>query len=571
MYPRDSMNDTLGQSTSLPSMLVGGDEVLTFGGLNPAAPSEPEMAKDSTQLDMLLARAKTSTQGSVVDAQPVMTNAYQPTIQFANMAPASPGRQQQQPQPQQQVQQPPSQPPQQFSQPLYHPPPIHSNVFTQQSSPLPRQAPVSIPVPSPVPLPAPPVIPDQEPRGDSIEEESAMLQAQLAKQTGEMQRYLQTEMAKLSVAMKHTAAGVTPPSHSPPKAYSAPVTPAAPVPVALPVQAPVQQPVSQPVQFFMTQPSHVSSHMRTTSPLRNPNQAPITASPSFTSPASTSHASPAPTWADVKRSAELAEITQKRIASPVWDEPMQALTPMGKVAVPSNLNSVATESAGNPRDSLATTSLPSIRCIDSTVSDRRQQYPLNPPSASDASEAGGDKVREYADRLRSCLANVHEASQAMVAAQNLAALNLERLVDVLQQFAPSLERKEIGITWKSLVGNYVKSAEKFHNDKRKRGSRSSGKGSATGGVGGVQYELDESLPPTPRSNNHSEFTLGTNGMERTLEEVMSFIDKPLSPQSLKRISKVRAKHDAMAATDTIPSHALQAAAYAIPFNAVGPN
>ena len=476
-----SIAETLG--TSLPSIMPGGvsDDL-----------EIPNTTK-SSNLDALLSKAQLSTSAQRGSQQvPQSFCLQQPTniLPAAPMAPiqqiaspmqlnAPPAAVTQLLQPIHQVQQPihqVQQPIHQVQQPIHQiQQPIHQ---VQQPAAMPQ---ASVPQASFVPV--------QPSAVSDVALEAQMLQHQLARQTGDMQNFLKSELNKLSAAMRSI-------SLSPPRMGS----------VAQPTTGLLAQ-NSQPYAV----PPHVLSQelqlqdltsVTAIQPSAVSMRAQHVSQPVLSQPVA--YATPVRVV-----TSEMVTEAQKRVASPVWDSEFV-----------NNSDDNQTRGLTAPmlarfaeNFSEATTSMPTIRGLNDSVADQNIEL-INPPSES-THVVDPEVVREHYFKLKRSLSHVEEAPSAMQHANNLGALSFETLIDVLHEQYPTLERKEVALTWRSLVTAYQQAGANF-------AARPAGKPSNP-----KHYELDESPPPTPKSSAKSnlseEYT--TNNYETTLKEVMSFIDK----------------------------------------------
>ena len=214
--------------------------------------------------------------------------------------------------------------------------------------------------------------------GEDLTSESLLLQQHLARQTDEMQQYLQGEMSKLSTAIRMTAAGMPADHTSPLRAYT-----------SLPAASPLQQ------QHLPASPA---------TPLAPSNMTQEVAALQRASPPKQIY--PTRFFKPTQHVLSLDE-AQKRLQSPVW-EVQQTPTPAegggggggGGIVSPAEPEPGITKMASY---TTCTTSLPTIHCFDSVptaggdqaappaqLNYQGQQIILNPPSASGTSDMPQD-------------------------------------------------------------------------------------------------------------------------------------------------------------------------------------
>ena len=173
--------------------------------------------------------------------------------------------------------------------------------------------------------------------------------------------------------------------------------------------------------------------------------------------------------------------------------------------------------------------------------------------------------------------NVDEAPKAMGYAQMLAALDTEKVIDVLHGIVQHMQRKEVSLTWRALISQYQAAAERgdvtlsaigqsttmqpflLQSNGVGAGGGAGGSGSGVGvghpvvptASGGCTlpvdqndidlYDLEDSLPPTPKSSipdSDLSRMFRADGVATTLVETMNFIDKRMkktTSMSYKRL------------------------------------
>eukprot|EP01060_Flectonema_neradi_P038003 TRINITY_DN7850_c1_g1_i1.p1 TRINITY_DN7850_c1_g1~~TRINITY_DN7850_c1_g1_i1.p1 ORF type:complete len:479 (+),score=92.74 TRINITY_DN7850_c1_g1_i1:45-1481(+) len=472
---RNSIAETLG--TSLPSFLPGGSEDVEI----------PNTTK-SSNLDALLSKAQVSTSAQ-------RESQLLPNTNFGLQQPSHPGIQTSTPiQPQQQIASPVSVLPTSAMTQL-----LQANQQVQQPATVPQ----TLPQPLPQTLPQASFLPVQPSAISDVALEAQMLQHQLAQQTGDMQTFLKSELNKLSAAMRSI-------SLSPPRMSS----------LAQPTSGlPLQN--SQP---YSVPPHVVSQELQLQDSIATIQPVSIRQSPLM------SRQVPAPTYATPPVvTSEMVTEAQKRVASPVWDSNFVSnnnTTTDDNLANPTGLTAPMLASLAIDNFSEATTSMPTIHCLNDSEADPQAQAQshnldvvINPPSASSHGAVDPEVVKEHVLKLKRSLNHVEEAGSAMQHASTLGAVNFESLVDVLHEQYPTLERKEVALTWRSLITAYQQASVNFAAKAVVAKSRSK--------QPKLMYELDESPPPTPKSSTMSNLSeeYAANNYETTLKEVMSFIDK----------------------------------------------
>eukprot|EP00754_Rhynchopus_humris_P032519 Rhum_TRINITY_DN15412_c2_g1::Rhum_TRINITY_DN15412_c2_g1_i1::g.156472::m.156472 len=426
--------------------------------------------------------------------------------------------------------------------------------------------------PTPLPLgTAPPA---------DLTSESLLLQQQLARQTDEMQQYLQSEMAKLSTAIRQTAASIPEPAASPLQ-YTA--SAAAPQPDASPLTslADVARIREAALSSFASQMASAQQPGYPLRPAAGAAASPVGARSYLPSASPQYHAAAHHTPQALPRRTQIltVEEAQKRLNSPIWDA--EAVGNRAAASRPPQGAAVGGGGGGgggawDKRSSVstATTSFPTVHMFDSVRSEPQlpqqqqqqlqQSVVLNPPStstASDAAAGNGGTAQTLVAALKHSLNHPSEATKAMGYAQMLAGIDVEKVVDVVHSYAQHLNRKEVSLTWRALVSQYQAAAAKGQPRTATLGGSQPVPQAAHGAHGhhGEDaavferedasmerqfYEQDDSLPPTPKSSlKDSELSqeFQNDGYGTALKEVMSFIDKPLSPRTMARMEKIRQK------------------------------
>eukprot|EP01064_Diplonema_japonicum_P033351 TRINITY_DN6536_c2_g1_i1.p1 TRINITY_DN6536_c2_g1~~TRINITY_DN6536_c2_g1_i1.p1 ORF type:complete len:314 (+),score=45.67 TRINITY_DN6536_c2_g1_i1:89-1030(+) len=158
-----------------------------------------------------------------------------------------------------------------------------------------------------------------------------------------------------------------------------------------------------------------------------------------------------------------------------------------------------------------------------------EMIPVMPPAPPLSSQTANlIEINALKEKLRMAMSHVEVAKDAVSYATQLNALSQEELINVISEMQPTLSRQNISKNWRKIVQIYMAHADKV------------ALGMAGRDMGALAAPIGASSPlPVQYSAASGTVPQGYEDFSGHLESVINFIDKPLSPRTLKEVRAIR--------------------------------